>query len=222
MNRPMLITLRILLCLLSLQNLAAATDRDMADAVVICDDKLGLCRYADGQTRRDRLPGRFERAMPFAEGLAAVRINGRFGYVDHRGEVVIAPQFDLAGNFHHGLAEILVGNKIGVINRRGDIVVQPMFRRAIPLTSDVVLAEEGDWMSGYYLGSEQCEPISSRVSAVDRPSAGSREVGDPTICGSLRPPRSSIVTSEFPTGAKAGLPARRRTTWRSTATARMT
>ena len=110
-----------------------------------CDGKFGLCRYVNRETKQELIPARFERGMPFSEGLAAVSVGGRFGYIDERGEIVIGPRFDLAGGFAHGLAEILVGDKTGVINRKGEIVVPPMFQRAIPLTSDVIVAVEGAW-----------------------------------------------------------------------------
>ena len=87
--------------------------------------------------------------MPFSEGLAAVSVGGRFGYVDERGEIVIEPKFDLAGEFLHGLAEVLVGDKAGIIDRKGAFVIPPMFRRAIPLTGDVVVAIEDSKRSGY-------------------------------------------------------------------------
>ena len=120
----------------------------------VCDGKFGLCRYLNSATKQEIIPARYERGMPFSEGLAAVRIGGRYGFIDERGEVVIKPRFDLAGEFAHGLAEILIGDKTGIINRQGEVVVQPMFQRAIPLTSTVIVAVEGTWRSGYYLGFE--------------------------------------------------------------------
>lgn len=120
-----------------------------------CDGKFGLCRYVSKKSKQEIIPARFERAMPFSEGLAAVRIGGRFGYIDERGEIAIQAQFDLAGDFTQGLAEVLIGDKTGVINRKGEIVVQPMFQRAIPLNSQVIVAVEGTWRSGYYAGFEK-------------------------------------------------------------------
>ena len=152
----------LLLLMMSL-SLGIAQELDMARAVAVCDGKFGLCRYIDRGTRQELLPARFERAMPFSEGVAAVRIDGRFGYIDQRGEVVIAPQFDLGGDFYQGLAEVLVGNKTGIINRQGEIIVQPMFRRAIPFTKDVILAVEGTWTSGYYEGFEKLSGLKDAV-----------------------------------------------------------
>lgn len=123
-----------------------ASDADTSRFSAVCDGKFGLCRYIDRQTRREVIPARFEQAMPFSEGLAAVSIDGRYGYIDGRGETVIAPRFDLAGHFYQGLAEVLVGNKAGVINRKGEFVVEPKFKRAIPFTSQTIIAADGEWM----------------------------------------------------------------------------
>lgn len=110
-----------------------------------CDGKFGLCRYLNRTTQQEIIPARFERGMPFSEGLAAVSIGGRFGYIDEQGKVVIEPRFDYAGEFSRGLAEVLVGDKTGIIDRKGEIVVPPMFQRAVPLTKDVIIAVEGTW-----------------------------------------------------------------------------
>ena len=107
-----------------------------------CDGKFGLCRYLDRETGQEIIPARFEGGMRFSEGLAAVRSGGRFGYVDGRGEFIIAPKFDSAGPFFMGLAEVIIDRKAGIINKKGEIVVPLMFRRAVAVTSEVILAVE--------------------------------------------------------------------------------
>jgi hypothetical protein len=64
----------------------------------------------------------FEDAMPFSEGLAAVRLNGRWGYINTRGEMRILNHYPfLAEGFMGGLA--LVSNPVDgsqmYINREG-------------------------------------------------------------------------------------------------------
>jgi WG containing repeat len=83
--------------------------------------------------------------FPFSEGLAAVRIKGRYGFIDTSGTVVVEPRFDLVGDYDLGLAEVLVENKAGVIDRQGHFVVEPQFARAIPFTKDVLLVSDGPW-----------------------------------------------------------------------------
>ena len=53
--------------------------------------------------------------------------DGRFGYVDPEGRVVIEPQFDEARNFVEGLAGVSKGGKWGYIDRHGRFVIGPQF-----------------------------------------------------------------------------------------------
>jgi len=108
-----------------------------------CGGPFNLCGYIDRKTEQTLIPFKFEEAGPFSEGLAAVKFDGTWGYINQLGLMVIAPRFELAGSFSSGLAEIVIDNQAGVIDRNGEIVVKPQFRRAIPFTSDSVLVQEG-------------------------------------------------------------------------------
>ena len=59
----------------------------------------------------------FDKAESFSEGLAAVRIGGKEGFIDKTGHYVINPQFDSANSFSDGLAAVRVGDKWGFIAR---------------------------------------------------------------------------------------------------------
>lgn len=50
--------------------------------------------------------GKSQLAGSFSEGLAAVSVNGKWGYVDTEGHFVIHPQFGSAGDFSEGLAVV--------------------------------------------------------------------------------------------------------------------
>lgn len=106
----------------------------------------GLCGYIDAEvweTKRQtvfRIDPIFERAEKFSEGLATVRIEGKYGYIDPSGKVVIEPQFDSAGEFNHGIAIAGVEERLGVIDLNGDYAVEPIFGHALVLRNDTVLA----------------------------------------------------------------------------------
>lgn len=137
-----------------------------------CGGIFDLCGFVDRQNETELIPAMFERAFNFSEGLAAVRIDGAFGYIDLQGEIVIEPQFDLVGDFYEGLAEVLVDNVVGVIDHNGRFVVEPQFARAVPFTADTLIVVEGDWRNGYFSGSERLEGLSGILTGV-----GDQKVG---------------------------------------------
>lgn len=59
--------------------------------------------------------------------LYCIRKNGKYGFIDRQGKIVIEPQFASANNFSEGLAKIESGGKYGYINRVGKVVIKPQF-----------------------------------------------------------------------------------------------
>lgn len=64
----------------------------------------------------------------FSEGLAAVKIDKKWGYINKKGKIVIAPQFDEAYDFSEGLAVVIISKKFGYINRDGHFVINPYWQ----------------------------------------------------------------------------------------------
>src|SRR5262245_53535319 len=60
-------------------------------------------------------------------GLYPVTQNGKWGYIDNAGNIVIKSQFDGADDFAEGLAAIRVRGKSGYIDKTGKIIIRPMF-----------------------------------------------------------------------------------------------
>ncbi|MCP4071259.1 MAG: WG repeat-containing protein [Hyphomicrobiales bacterium] len=120
-----------------------------------------LCGYHDRKTKAEIIPRRYERALPFSDGLAAVRINGYFGFIDSSGKEVIKPRFDLAGPFFQGHAEVLINGRVGVVDRSGKLALEPQFARAIPFTSEVMIVSEGQWQSRHFPGRDGFDGLSS-------------------------------------------------------------
>ena len=53
--------------------------------------------------------------------------NGKWGYIDRSGKVVVPPTFDSANEFHEGLALVSIKNKNFFINPSGTIVISPQY-----------------------------------------------------------------------------------------------
>ncbi|HEY9683941.1 MAG TPA: WG repeat-containing protein [Oculatellaceae cyanobacterium] len=102
--------------------------------------------------------GHFNRAWKFSEGLAAVEIGrdtrnfldttcekyeqpGLIGFINHDGQIVIKPQYQvdqnmLAGfcNFRNGRAVVRVQDKVGYIDKTGKMVISPTYAVASPFS----------------------------------------------------------------------------------------
>ena len=59
----------------------------------------------------------------FSEGLASVRKNGKYGYINKSGQVVIPFEYDWARPFNEGLAAVVKDGKGGYIDQSGQVVV---------------------------------------------------------------------------------------------------
>src|SRR6056297_737832 len=59
-----------------------------------------------------------------------IAVDGRWGYIDGSGTVVIEPQFEEAHAFAEGLARVAVAGRYGYIDPTGVLAVDPRFLRA--------------------------------------------------------------------------------------------
>jgi len=97
------------------------------------DGKLWGYMYLDKWNNfEDRIiviPARYEQADDFHDGLARVKENGKFGYIDKSGKYIVLPYLNEATNFENGIAFVKLGTKCLCINTRGEEVEflhQPM------------------------------------------------------------------------------------------------
>jgi hypothetical protein len=60
----------------------------------------------------------------FSDGLAMVEVEGKVGFMDQAGKMVIKPQFDPRGTqpFSSGLAQAELGRRRGYVNKTGNFV----------------------------------------------------------------------------------------------------
>jgi len=80
----------------------------------------------------------------FSDGLAKVTVNGKVGFIDATGKLVIPAKFYDAGRFSEGLAPFENAHeKWGYIDSTGRIVVPPRFDWAIPFEEGLALVQVG-------------------------------------------------------------------------------
>lgn len=120
---------------------ASSAANEAIELVPRCGGAFQLCGYGEKGSDAPRIPERFEVAQPFSGGLAAVRIEGQWGYIDPTGNIVIPPRFKAAGPFGGDFAEVRIGDASGIIDRSGRVVVSARFGRILPFSNGTFLAE---------------------------------------------------------------------------------
>jgi hypothetical protein len=109
--------------------------------------RFALNLYAKGQKVGELI---FDDADLFAEndGYAAVKTNGKWGFVDKSGNMVIQSEYDNARSFSNGFAAVKVNGKWGFIDEDGNMVIEPQFEDAKYFTSKgtVFVKENGAWV----------------------------------------------------------------------------
>lgn len=64
---------------------------------------------------------------PVSEGLVWVKKDGKYGFIDTTGKVVIALQYDDVWSFSEGLAGVQKNGKWGFIDKTGKMVIAPQY-----------------------------------------------------------------------------------------------
>lgn len=94
------------------------------------------------------IPAQFEMARDFSEGLAAARLEGRWGLIDRSGRWAIPAQFQGAESFSEGMAAVQLGQRWGAVDRQGKMVLEPRYAGAFAFSEGLAKVSDGR-RSGY-------------------------------------------------------------------------
>jgi hypothetical protein len=86
----------------------------------------------------------FDEGTRFYEGLAAVKVKGRWGVINADGSFVIQPKSWGWCRFREGFASISVKGNWGVIDRNGNFIVEPRYDYVGPFKEGLALIRVGE------------------------------------------------------------------------------
>lgn len=86
---------------------------------------------------------RYEKTFPFKEGRAKIMKAGRYGFIDRKGNVRVAPQYSSVRDFKEGLAAVVINGKWGFIDKDENIIVQPYYVNVSDFSNGVAKAQTG-------------------------------------------------------------------------------
>ena len=73
---------------------------------------------------------KYDEAYSFRDGLAPVKLNGKYGFIDKTGSEVIPLIYEGASTFSEGLAVVKTNGKYGFIDKKGKLVIPAKFEDA--------------------------------------------------------------------------------------------
>lgn len=83
----------------------------------------------------------YDRAEAFSESMAVVRKDGKYGYIDVSGRLVIPVKYQDAGSFSAGLAPVCLYGKYGYVDKSGEMVVPFKYNYAFPFSEGLAAVE---------------------------------------------------------------------------------
>lgn len=76
-----------------------------------------------------------------------------YGLKDDKGNIVLAPEYDLIGDFAEGLAYVMKDDKVGYINKKGEIVIPIQYDLAFSFSDGMAAVNKGGkWVLNSFQG----------------------------------------------------------------------
>lgn len=80
--------------------------------------------------------------------LFPVQKDGKTGFINEQGQVVIDFEFEGAATFSEGLARVFVGEKVGFIDPEANMVIPPIYDSALEFSEGLAVVTQGE-QQGY-------------------------------------------------------------------------
>jgi outer membrane protein OmpA-like peptidoglycan-associated protein len=92
------------------------------------------------------VPPIYNNVKDFSEGLAAVKVDSKWGFIDKLGKSVIKPKYKESGSFSEGLAAVKLSDDWGFINAKGEIIIQFRYKEVRAFQDGVsAVNKDGFW-----------------------------------------------------------------------------
>jgi hypothetical protein len=95
--------------------------------LIICLLLLYAAQVAIAQKNTKPKSSKYDFQGAYFEGIAKIKANSKWGFVDSTGNVIVAPKYNQVENFSGGLAKVRIGSKWGLVDKTGAVVIKPTF-----------------------------------------------------------------------------------------------
>lgn len=95
--------------------------------------------YCDRFYTRNIIKYQFDTAMAFTEGFARVRLNGKYGFINNTGKLIIPAIYSAAEAFSEGFAAVKLNGKVLYIDKKGLDAFKKTFAKGSPFTEGLAM-----------------------------------------------------------------------------------
>lgn len=86
---------------------------------------------------------KYDEVRKFSEEMAAVKVSGKWGFINKSGKEVIKPEYDAASDFENGFARVKLNGRWGCINKKGKVVVPIEYNTVLPIREGLAGVSRG-------------------------------------------------------------------------------
>jgi hypothetical protein len=80
---------------------------------------------------KEMTPTKFNDVHVYYEDFPEVKVDGKYGFMNKKGEIVIQPVYQDVSHFNYGMAAVKIDGKWGFIDTLGNMVIKPLFDYAM-------------------------------------------------------------------------------------------
>jgi hypothetical protein len=91
----------------------------------------------------------FQYVSDFNNGLAAAKLNNKYGFIDKKGNFIVANEYDDAKDFENGLSVVNKGNQYGAIDAKGAVVVPLKYKDLYEFKDGLLIFDNDDTYDFY-------------------------------------------------------------------------
>lgn len=84
------------------------------------------------------------KGFTLSDESAAVKQDGKWGFMDKEGKIMIEPQYEDARSFCNGYAAVKQNGKWGFINKEGTVIIEPQFSETMDFSDGSVFVKRDD------------------------------------------------------------------------------
>lgn len=80
-----------------------------------------------------------------SDGMLAIKVNGKWGFMNQKGDYIVNPKYDDCESYKYGYAKVKTGTKWGIIDKSGTEIFEPKYENIVPGENGIFIFYNTAW-----------------------------------------------------------------------------